>query len=152
MGFPKNFIWGAASADYQIEGAYDEDGKGAGIWDALSEGHVKHGENGNVACDHYHRYKEDVAIMKELGLKAYRFSVSWPRIMPREGEINEKGIQFYQNLVQELLDAGITPMCTLFHWNLPMWLHEKGGWHNEAVSDYFAEYAKVVVEDRKSVV
>lgn len=91
MGFPKNFIWGAASADYQIEGAYDEDGKGAGIWDALSEGHVKHGENGNVACDHYHRYKEDVAIMKELGLKAYRFSVSWPRIMPREGEINEKG-------------------------------------------------------------
>ena len=97
MGFPKNFIWGAASADYQIEGAYDEDGKGAGIWDALSEGHVKHGENGNVACDHYHRYKEDVAIMKELGLKAYRFSVSWPRIMPREGEINEKGIQFYQN-------------------------------------------------------
>ena len=85
MGFPKNFIWGAASADYQIEGAYDEDGKGAGIWDALSEGHVKHGENGNVACDHYHRYKEDVAIMKELGLKAYRFSVSWPRIMPREG-------------------------------------------------------------------
>ena len=146
MGFPKNFIWGAASADYQIEGAYDEDGKGAGIWDALSEGHVKHGENGNVACDHYHRYKEDVAIMKELGLKAYRFSVSWPRIMPREGEINEKGIQFYQNLVQELLDAGITPMCTLFHWNLPMWLHEKGGWHNEAVSDYFADYAKVVVD------
>ena len=146
MGFPKNFIWGAASSDYQIEGAYDEDGKGPGIWDALSAGHVKHGENGNAACDHYHRYKEDVAIMKELGLKAYRFSVSWPRVMPGEGEINEAGIRFYQNLAQELLDAGITPMCTLFHWNLPMWLHEKGGWRSEAVSDYFAEYAKVVVD------
>ena len=146
MGFAEGFLWGAASAAYQVEGAYDEDGKGMGIWDALSEGHVKHGENGNVACDHYHRYKEDVAIMKRLGLKAYRFSVSWPRIQPREGEVNEKGIRFYQNLVQELLDAGIKPMCTLFHWNLPMWLHEKGGWRNPQISQYFAEYARVVVE------
>lgn len=146
MSLPENFIWGAASAAYQVEGAYNEDGKGMGIWDALSQGHVKHGDNGNMACDHYHRYKEDVAIMKRLGLKAYRFSVSWPRIQPGEGMVNEKGIRFYQNLVQELLDAGITPMCTIFHWNLPMWLHEKGGWHNPRISEYFAEYTRIVVE------
>lgn len=94
MSFSKDFLWGAASAAYQVEGAYNEDGKGMGIWDALSAGHVKHGDNGNVACDHYHRYKEDVALMKQLGLKAYRFSVSWPRIMPEEGCINEKGWSF----------------------------------------------------------
>ena len=146
MSFSKDFLWGAASAAYQVEGAYDEDGKGMGIWDAMSEGHIKHGENGNVACDHYHRYKEDVAIMKEMGLKAYRFSVSWPRVMPQEGVVNPKGIEFYQNLVQELLDAGIEPMCTIFHWNLPMWIYEKGGWYCEQISDYFAEYTKVVVE------
>ena len=146
MGFAKDFMWGAASAAYQVEGAYNEDGRGMGIWDALSEGHVKHGDNGNVASDHYHRYKEDVAIMKRLGLKAYRFSVSWPRIQPQEGKRNEKGIRFYQNLVQELLDAGITPMCTLFHWNLPVWLHEKGGWRNPKISEYFAEYTRIVVE------
>lgn len=145
MSFQKDFLWGAASAAYQIEGAYQEDGKGLGIWDALSEGHVRHGENGNIACDHYHRYKEDVALMKKLGLKSYRFSVSWPRIMPEEGVVNEKGIQFYQNLVTELIEAGIEPMCTIFHWNLPMWLHEKGGWRFEGISDAFAEYTKVVV-------
>jgi len=146
MGFPKEFLWGAASAAHQIEGAYDIDGKGLGIWDALHEGHVKHGENGNVACDHYNRYKEDVAIMKELGLKSYRFSVSWPRVMPKEGKINVKGLQFYVNLVDELCKAGIEPMCTLFHWNLPMWLYEKGGWRFEGIGDVFAEYSKVVVE------
>lgn len=146
MRFPQDFLWGAASAAYQVEGAYDEDGKGAGIWDALSEGHVKHGENGNVACDHYHRYKEDIALMKEMGLKAYRFSVSWPRVIPREGEVNEKGLEFYRNLVDELIEAGIEPMCTIFHWNLPMWLYEKGGWRCDEISGYFAEYAKVLVE------
>ena len=126
MGFSKEFLWGAASAAYQIEGAYNEDGKGMGIWDAMSDGHVKHGENGNVSCDHYHRYKEDIALMKYLGLKSYRFSLSWPRIMPEEGVINEKGIRFYHNLVEELVNAGIEPMCTIFHWNLPMWLQDKG--------------------------
>jgi len=145
MGFNSDFLWGTASAAYQVEGAYDEDGKGMGIWDALSNGHVAHGENGNVACDHYHRYKEDVALMKKMGIKAYRFSVSWPRVMPKEGVINEKGLQFYKNLVKELADAGIEPMCTLFHWNLPMWLHEKGGWHSEEIGDAFAEYVKAVV-------
>lgn len=146
MSFSENFLWGAASAAYQVEGAYNEGGKGMGIWDALSEGHVKHGDTGNVACDHYHRYKEDVAIMKSLGLKAYRFSVSWPRVQPEEGVVNEEGLAFYKNLVQELLDAGITPMCTLFHWNLPMWLHEKGGWHNPKISDYYAAYVKIVID------
>lgn len=146
MGFDKDFLWGAASAAYQIEGAYDEDGKGMGIWDALSYGHVRHNENGNTACDHYHRYKEDIALMKQMCLKSYRFSVSWPRIMPEEGKINEKGIQFYKNLVSELLKAGIKPMCTLFHWNLPMWVYEKGGWLCDEISDYFAEYVKVVTE------
>ncbi|MDR1642975.1 MAG: beta-glucosidase [Clostridiales bacterium] len=146
MGFSEGFIWGAASAAHQVEGAYDEDGKGLGIWDALSAGHVKHGENGNVACDHYHRFKEDIALMKEIGIKAYRFSVSWPRIVPEPGKVNEKGLQFYKELVQELKEAGIEPMCTLFHWNLPMWLHELGGWRYEGISDAFAEYAKIVVE------
>ena len=146
MGFDKEFLWGAASAAHQVEGAYDEDGKGLGIWDSLAEGHVKHGENGNIACDHYHRYKEDVSIMKELGLKSYRFSVSWPRVMPEPGVINEKGLLFYINLVDELVNAGITPMCTLFHWNLPMWAHEWGGWESEKTIGYFEEYTKVVVD------
>ena len=145
MSFPKDFYWGAASAAHQVEGAYNEDGKGLGIWDALHRGHVKHGENGNVACDHYHRYKEDIALMKQIGLKAYRFSVSWPRVMPEEGRINEKGLEFYKNLVTELKDAGIEPMCTLYHWNLPMWLYDKGGWKSD-ISDYFAEYTGIVVD------
>lgn len=140
------YLGGASSAAYQLEGAYKEDGKGPGIWDALSDGHVKRNENGNKACDHYHRYKEDVALMKKMGLKAYRFSVSWPRIMPKEGVVNEKGIRFYQNLVRELREAGIEPMCTLFHWNLPLWLHEKGGWACAEISEHFAAYVKVVVQ------
>jgi len=145
MGFAKDFLWGAASAAHQIEGAFDEDGKGLGIWDALCEGHVKHNENGNVACDHYHRYKEDVALMKQMGLKAYRFSVSWPRIMPEEGVVNEKGVQFYVDLVAELKNAGIEPLCTIFHWNLPMWIYDKGGWKWDKVSDLFAEYTEIMV-------
>ena len=107
MSFPKNFLWGAASAAYQIEGAYDEDGKVPGIWDALSRGHVKHGENGNVACDHYHHYKEDVALLKKLGVKAYRLSVSWPRVMSGPDTVNPKGLEFYSKLVDELKAAGI---------------------------------------------
>lgn len=146
MGFSNNFLWGAATAAYQVEGAYDTDGKGMGIWDALSAGHVVHGDNGNIACDHYRRFREDVAIMKSLGLKAYRFSVSWPRVMPEEGKVNPKGLVFYSALVDELLAAGIEPMVTLFHWNLPMWAHEKGGWAWEGISDAFAAYAKVVVD------
>lgn len=146
MSFPENFLWGAASAAYQIEGAYDEDGKGMGIWDVLSEGHVKNHENGNVACDHYHRYKEDVQLMKRLGLKSYRFSISWPRIMPEEGVINEAGVAFYRSLVEELVRVGIEPMVTLFHWNLPMWMHERGGWYNEDVAEKLALLTETVVD------
>jgi beta-glucosidase len=146
MSFRNNFLWGAASAAYQVEGAYDVDGRGPSIWDALSDGHIRHGENGNTACEHYYHFKEDVALMKEMGLKAYRFSVSWPRVIPQPGVVNEKGLQFYRDLVQELVDSGIEPLCTLFHWDLPMWVHEKGGWRSSDISDDFAAYTKVVVD------
>lgn len=146
MGFSKDFLWGTASAAFQVEGAHDADGKAPGIWDALAEGHVKYNQNGNTACDHYHRYKEDVAIMKELGIKSYRFSVSWPRVMSDPGVVNEKGLRFYVELVNELTAAGIEPLVTLFHWNLPMWMYELGGWRSERVIDEFAEYTRVVVE------
>lgn len=146
MGFSNDFLWGAASAAHQIEGAYLEDGKGLGIWDALCEGKVAHFENGQTACDHYHRYKEDVALMKQIGLKSYRFSISWPRIVPEEGKINEEGIRFYQDLVKELKAAEIEPLCTLYHWNMPMWMYEKGGWLSDQISDYFAEFAEIMVE------
>lgn len=146
-GFCKDFLWGAASAAHQIEGAYLEDGKGMGIWDTFGQepGYIIRNENGNVACDHYHRYREDVAIMKELGLKSYRFSVSWPRVMPEGyGTVNEKGLQFYIDLVNELTEAGIEPMVTLFHWNLPTSIYELGGWENPQVVDWFEQYTDVV--------
>ena len=146
-GFCKDFLWGAASAAHQIEGAYLEDGKGMGIWDTFEQetGYIIRNENGNVACDHYHRYREDVAIMKELGLKCYRFSVSWPRVMPEGyGTVNEKGLQFYIDLVNELTEAGIEPMVTLFHWNLPTAIYELGGWENPQVVDWFEQYTDVV--------
>ena len=146
-GFCKDFLWGAASAAHQIEGAYLEDGKGMGIWDTFEQetGYIIRNENGNVACDHYHRYREDVAIMKELGLKSYRFSVSWPRVMPEGyGTVNEKGLQFYIDLVNELTEAGIEPMVTLFHWNLPTAIYGLGGWENPQVVDWFEQYTDVV--------
>ena len=147
MGFPKDFMWGAASASYQVEGGWDEDGKGAGIWDVLYPDHVAHNEHGHEACDHYRRFREDVAHMKALGLKTYRFSVSWPRVMPEGiGRVNPAGLEFYKELVQELCQAGIEPMVTLFHWDLPYALHLKGGWMNPEISDWFAEYTRVVVE------
>lgn len=147
MAFSKDFLWGAASAAHQVEGAYLEDGKTLNIWDALAEGHVLHGDDGKVACDHYHRYKEDVALMKKIGLKSYRFSISWARIFPDDsGKINERGVRFYQNLVDELLNAGITPMCTLYHWDMPMWLYEKGGWEKEENIEYFLQYARACVK------
>ena len=121
MGFSKDFLWGAASAAHQVEGAYLEDGKTLNIWDALIDGRIMSGDDGKVACDHYHRFKEDVALMKEIGLKSYRFSISWARIFPDDsGKINEKGLQFYKDLVDELSKAGIVIMCTLYHWDLPM--------------------------------
>lgn len=149
MQFSKDFLWGAASASYQIEGAYLEDGKGENIWDAYCQegGHVAHGENGNVACDHYHLFREDVKMMQKMGIKNYRFSISWTRILPDgTGAVNQKGIQFYSDLVDALLEAGITPMVTLFHWDYPYALHQKGSWLNPDSSDWFVDYAKIVVD------
>ena len=146
MSFRDDFLWGAASAAYQIEGAYNEDGKGPGIWDALAPGHIEHGDTGNIACDHYHRFREDIELMKELGIKAYRFSISWPRVIPSENTVNEKGLDFYKELVDGLLEAGITPLCTLYHWDLPMWVYEKAGWLGDSVSDDFAYYVRVVTD------
>ncbi len=146
MSFPKNFLWGAASAAYQVEGAWQEGGKAPSIWDALSAGHVLHGENGSTACDQYHRFREDIALMKKIGLQSYRFSVSWPRVIPEEGKVNEEGLAYYCSLVDELTKAGITPLCTLYHWDLPMWLYHRGGWQNPKSPDLFAQFAEVVAQ------
>lgn len=149
MAFNQEFLWGASSAAHQVEGAYMEDGKGMGIWDTFGQvkGHIAHGENGNVACDHYHHYKEDVKLMKEMGLKSYRFSVSWPRVFPQgKGAVNERGLQFYKNLVDELLAAGIVPMLTLYHWNLPTALYEEGGWKNPKVVTWFENYVELITK------
>ncbi len=149
MGFSKDFVWGAATASYQIEGAWNEDGRGLSVWDIFSQtpGNIYEDHNGNIACDHYHLFKKDVAIMKELGLKAYRFSLSWSRIFPNGvGEINEKGVKFYSDLIDELLANGIEPYITLFHWDYPYELYKKGGWLNEESVKWFADYAATVVE------
>jgi len=150
MGFKKDFIWGAAAAAYQIEGAVTEDGKGLSIWDMFCKkpGVINEGQSGEIACDHYHRYKEDVQLMKQIGIKAYRLSFSWPRIIPDGiGDVNPKGIEFYNNLIDELLANGITPYVTLYHWDLPLALYNKGGWANPESPDWFANYAKVVAEN-----
>ncbi len=149
MKFDKSFLWGCATASYQIEGGWNEDGKGKNIWDEFCEreGVIRDGDHGRVACDHYHLYQEDVEIMKQLGLKAYRFSVSWARLIPDGvGEINEKGIDFYNNLIDALLEAGIEPVMTLYHWDLPLALQHKGGWQNPEIKDWFYEYAKLIAQ------
>ena len=145
MPFSNDFLWGAASAAAQIEGAWDEDGKCPSIWDVAGD-RVKNGETCHIACDHYHRFREDVALMKELGLNSYRFSVSWCRIMPEKGRINEKGLAFYSELVDELLMSGIKPLCTLYHWDLPLWCEQEGGWENPEIVDWFLAYTEAVVE------
>ncbi len=141
-------MWGAATASYQIEGAAFEDGKGESIWDrfAHTPGKIKNGDTGDVACDHYHRYREDVEIMRSLGLKAYRFSIGWPRILPQgDGEINEAGLAFYDRLVDTLLAADIEPLITLYHWDLPQALQDRqGGWASRDIVQQFAHYADVV--------
>ncbi|MEI6034374.1 MAG: family 1 glycosylhydrolase [Verrucomicrobiae bacterium] len=145
--FPSDFLWGAATAAYQIEGAHETDGKGASIWDMMcrKEGAIPNGGTGDVACDHYSRMKEDVAMMKAMGLKAYRFSISWARILPDgTGRVNQAGLDFYSALVDELLAAGIEPCATLYHWDLPLALHHQGGWMNRDIAAWFAEYAAVV--------
>lgn len=147
LKFPKSFLWGSATAAYQIEGAAFEDEKGLSIWDKFShmEGKVLNNHNGDVACDHYHQYKNDVQHMKKMGLKSYRFSIAWTRIMPTgKGKINQKGLDFYSNLVDELLLNGIEPIVTLYHWDLPQALQEEGGWTNPSIVDHFVAYAQVV--------
>lgn len=149
MPFKQGFFWGAATAAYQIEGAAREDGKGASIWDmfARHENAIWKNQNADVACDHYHQYKEDVALMKQIGLTAYRLSVSWPRVLPDgTGLANAKGLDFYDRLVDELLQAGITPFVTLFHWDFPYALYNRGGWLNPQSPDWFADYARVVTD------
>lgn len=145
--FPKNFIWGSATSSYQIEGAAFIGNKGPSIWDAFTmiPGKVYQNQNGNIACDHYHRMQEDVALMKALGLRAYRFSISWPRILPSgRVKVNKKGIRFYNQLIDELLKNDITPWVTLYHWDLPLALQfEEDGWLGDNISDLFAQYAEI---------
>ncbi|MFX1515727.1 MAG: GH1 family beta-glucosidase [Promethearchaeota archaeon] len=144
ISFPEDFLWGTATASYQIEGAWSEDGKGENLWDFICHnlGIVTNNDTGDVACDHYHRYKEDVALMKKMGLNAYRFSISWARIFPSgRGEVNHKGVEFYDNLINELLANDIQPVVTLYHWDLPIALQTKGGWANREIVDDFVEYA-----------
>jgi len=145
--FPNDFIWGTATSSYQIEGAAAKDGKGPSIWDAFSSipSKILNGDTGDIACDHYHKFKEDIQLMKNMGVKAYRFSISWPRVMPiGKGKVNEEGIQFYSNLIDELLKAGIEPWVTLYHWDLPLALQlEDDGWLGNSISDHFAAYANL---------
>ncbi len=156
-GFPKDFIWGVACASYQCEGAWNEDGKGPNIWDdfchELTRRNVKNGDTGDVACDSYHRYREDVALMKAHNIKAYRFSVSWARVIPDgDGEVCEKGLEFYESLVDELIANGIEPMITLYHWDLPSALQDKGGWLNRDIIGAFGRYAGVLARRLKGKV
>jgi beta-glucosidase len=147
--FPDGFLWGMATASYQVEGAWNEDGKGESIWDRFSHtvGKVRGGATGDVACDQYHRYPEDIAILKQLKQKSYRFSISWPRIQATgTGTPNDKGLDHYSRLVDALLSAGIRPFCTLYHWDLPQALEDRGGWPNRDLAGYFADYAGIVAK------
>ncbi len=147
VSFPDDFLWGVATSAYQIEGATNVDGRGLSHWDSFAKtpGKTLNGESGDVACDHYRRYREDVALMAELGMKAYRFSVSWPRILPAgNATVNQKGLDFYSRLVDELLNAGIQPFLTLYHWELPQPLQDRGGWPQRETAKHFMELAEVV--------
>ncbi len=145
--FPAGFLWGTATSSYQIEGAWAEDGKAESIWDRFSHtpGKIRDNTNGDIACDHYHRWPEDIRLMKDLGLQAYRFSIAWPRILPAgRGKVNQAGLDFYNRLVDGLLAAGITPFVTLYHWDLPQALQDEGGWPVRSTAEAFVEYADVV--------
>ena len=145
---PQDFLFGVASASYQVEGAVDEDGRGRSVWDTFCErpGAIANGDTGAVACDHYHRYREDVALLKDLGVDSYRFSVSWPRILPDgRGRVEPRGLDFYDRLVDELLAAGIRPFLNLYHWDLPQPLEDEGGWPARSTAEAFVELAEAVV-------
>lgn len=144
--FPDGFLWGCATAAYQIEGAVRDGGRGASVWDVFSHapGKVYKGDTGDVACDHYHRYKDDVKLIRDLGFGSYRFSLSWPRIVPNgKGQVNAAGLDFYQHLVDALLEQGIQPAVTLFHWDYPQVLHEAGGWQSKDGPHWFADFAEI---------
>jgi beta-glucosidase len=146
--FPPGFLWGAGTAAYQIEGAVADDGRGESIWDrfAATPGAVRNGDTGAVACDFYHRYPEDIALMQELGLRAFRFSIAWPRVVPTgHGAVDQRGLDFYDRLVDTLLEAGIEPLVTLYHWDLPQPLEDAGGWPQRVTAERFAEYTEAVV-------
>ena len=145
--FPPGFLWGAATAAYQVEGASDLDGRGESIWDRFcaTPGKVRNGESGAIACDFYRRYREDIALLRELGATAFRLSVAWPRILPDgRGRVNQVGLDFYDRVVDELLESGIEPLVTLYHWDLPVALEDAGGWVERSTVDAFAEYAEIV--------
>ncbi len=149
MSFPKDFIWGAATAAYQIEGVAQDDGRGECIWTRFSHihGNVDNGDTGDVACDHYHRYPEDIQLMRDLGLDAYRFSISWPRVIPAgTGATNPAGLDFYDRLVDSLLEVNITPYATVYHWDLPQKLQDRGGWANPDSPKWFADYTRLMGE------
>lgn len=148
--FDKDFIFGASTSSYQIEGAAAEDGRSPSIWDVFSKtpGKTYKGETGDIACDHYHRFREDVALMAEIGIDAYRFSISWPRIFPQKGKYNPEGMEFYKKLIEELTKKGIKATATLYHWDMPMWLYEMGcGWLNRDSVKWFREYAVKIFEE-----
>ena len=144
--FPADFLWGTATAAAQVEGGWKEDGRTPSIWDVASKDKIRDKSDNHVADDHFHRYKEDVRLMKAIGVNSYRFSISWSRVVPEEGKISEEGLQFYSDLVDELLKAGIEPLVTLYHWDLPVWVYKKGGWLNEETAELFRFYTSAVVE------
>jgi len=149
MSFPNEFVWGAAAASYQIEGAAYEDGKGLSVWDMMCRqpGKIWSGNTGDVACDHYHRYEEDARLMAKIGLKAYRLSISWPRVLSDGiGRINARGLAFYDKLIDSLLENNVEPWVTLFHWDYPYALYCRGGWLNRDSADWFAEYTRGIVD------
>jgi beta-glucosidase len=148
--FPEGFLWGMATASYQVEGAWNEDGKGESIWDrcAHTVGKIKGGDTGDVACDHYHLYRQDIALLQRLNQKSYRFSISWPRIQPNgTGAPSQKGLDHYKRVMDAVLEAGIRPFCTLYHWDLPQGLEDRGGWPNRDLAAYFADYAGILAKE-----
>lgn len=149
MSFPPDFVWGAAAASYQIEGGAYDDGKGLSVWDMMckSPGKIWAGNSGDAACDHYHRFEDDARLMGEIDLQAYRLSISWPRVLPNgAGEVNEKGLAFYDRLIDALLKNGVQPWVTLFHWDFPQALFCRGGWLNRDSADWFAEYTQIIID------
>jgi beta-glucosidase len=144
--FPSDFVWGVATSSFQIEGATEEDGRVASIWDTFShaEGKIRNRDTTDIAADHYHRFREDVALMADLGIKAYRFSIAWPRVQPGPGRVNHPGLDFYRRLVDLLLEEGIEPVATLYHWDLPQWLEDEGGWPERKTVDAFESYTRTV--------